>query len=233
MDDPALAPELHRRALRGLARLNRLSNSVPLVWSALTDLLPTAPTPHSERRTPNALKVLDLATGGGDIPIGLLQRARRHRIPLEVHGCDISDFALQHARSRADLARVPAHFFPLDALSHDLPTGYDVITCSLFTHHLTDDQTVDLLRRMAAAARRRVIVNDLRRSPVTFLGVALASRCLSRSRIVHHDAILSVRAAYTVAEIRCLAHRAGLNDVTVTPHFPARLLLTHTKPRLD
>jgi hypothetical protein len=51
-------------------------------------------------------------------------------------------------------------FFVLDALGDALPTGYDVVSCSLFLHHLDGSDAVDLLRRMGAAAGRLVLVDD-------------------------------------------------------------------------
>ena len=73
MDDPGLAPSLHHQALQGLERLNIISASVDLLWSQLR-LIP--------RDTKgNALRVLNIATGGGDIPIGLARRARKEGRP--------------------------------------------------------------------------------------------------------------------------------------------------------
>jgi hypothetical protein len=102
--------------------------------------------------------------------------------------------------------------------------------CSLFLHHLQTEDAKGLLSRMAEAARRMVLVNDLRR---TRLGYALAyfgSRLLSRSRIVHHDGPQSVRAAFTSEEIGNLALEAGLEGATITHHWPERYLLSWRKP---
>ena len=66
------------------------------------------------------------------------------------------------------------------------------------------------------------IVGDLERSR---LGLALAwagTRVLSRSPVVHVDALRSVRAAFTLPEARALAEAAGLPHARVTRHWPCR-----------
>ena len=55
--------------------------------------------------------------------------------------------------------------------------------------------------------------------------VWLASRLLTRSPVVHVDGPLSVRAAFTPAELLALTHAGGLTGATVTPRFPGRMIL--------
>lgn len=220
MDDPAIAATDHLRALRGLGRLNRISGSARIVFSALRDL--------AERG--EKLRVLDLATGGGDVPIALHARARAAGVPLEIAACDISPTAVEHARHRAAVAGAEVHFFLLNALRDPIPSGYDVVVCSLFLHHLIDEHARELLSRMAAAARRRVIVNDLCRGRWNLMMVQVGARLLSRSPVVHVDGPRSVRAAFTPGEMRELARRAGLRDARVSRRWPARLLLTWDPP---
>jgi methylase of polypeptide subunit release factors len=52
------------------------------------------------RRT-KELRVLDVATGSGDVAIGLAKRARAAGVRLDVHATDISEVALACARERA------------------------------------------------------------------------------------------------------------------------------------
>jgi hypothetical protein len=59
MDQPGLDPARHRQALRGLRRINFWSRSAGILWPALAGLARAAQRP---------LRVLDQATGGGDVP---------------------------------------------------------------------------------------------------------------------------------------------------------------------
>jgi hypothetical protein len=100
----------------------------------------------------------------------------------------------------------------------------------LFWHHLAEPDGIKLLERMAAAARRAVLVDDLVRSRLGFALVWVGSYLLTRSSVVHTDGPLSVRAALSLAEARELAERAGLHGATIRRHWPERFLLTWRKP---
>jgi SAM-dependent methyltransferase len=220
MDDPHLDPALHRQALVGLARLNRWSGGAGLLWKQLRRVVGNSTRP---------LRVLDVATGSGDVPIELAERAKKETLPWQFSGCDVSDTALSAARANARQAGVEIEFFSHDVFRDPLPDGFDVILASLFLHHLTDEQAVALLKEMGRAATHAIIVSDLLRSRVNLAVVTVASRVLSRSPVVHFDGPASVRAAYTSAEARGLAERAGLTGAAVEVHFPTRWLLTWQK----
>ena len=218
MDDPQLEPERHISALDGLARINVLSASMRIVWQPIRNL--------AHRNPGRPLRVLDLATGSGDIPIGLWRCAARHNLQLDIHAVDVSERALEHARQRALAYQAPVEFRVLDAIREDLPTDFDVITCSLFLHHLDSDEAHRLLRRMSEAARKMVVVNDLHRCTTGLVLAYLASRLLTASDVVRVDAVRSVRAAFTKREVRELANDAGLSQAKLKSKWPCRYVLT-------
>ena len=95
---------------------------------------------------------------------------------------------------------------------------------------LDEPEAVLLLRRMKQMARCLVLVNDLERGPLGWMLAWLGTRLLSRSRIVHVDGPLSVEGAFTCAEVRALARRAGLDGATLTRRWPCRFLLAWRRP---
>jgi 2-polyprenyl-3-methyl-5-hydroxy-6-metoxy-1,4-benzoquinol methylase len=222
MDQPDLDRGLHVEALRGLERINLVSGSARLLWPALERL--------ARQAGPAGLRVLDVATGAGDVPLRLWRRARRTGLPLRIDGCDRSDCALNHARRRAREQQADVRFFEWDALGGPLPESYDVLISSLFLHHLADEEAVGLLRRMGWAARRLVLINDLERSLAGWFFAYLGTRVLSASPVVHTDGTLSVAAAFTRQEALNLAHRAGLWGATVQRRWPFRFLLAWSRP---
>jgi hypothetical protein len=217
MDQPGLDPGRHRQALRGLRRINFWSRSAGILWPALAALA---------RTTPQPLRVLDVATGGGDVPIRLWQRAKRAGLSMIIEGCDISAVAVEHATREAEQRGAAVRYFVANALVDPLRDGYDAVVCSLFLHHLTEEQAVGLLRRMAAAARRLVLVNDLVRSRTGLWLARVGTRLLSRSPVVHVDGPRSVEGAYTIQEAQSLAERAGLQGATIERRWPCRFLLS-------
>jgi SAM-dependent methyltransferase len=212
MDDPHLDPVEHRVALAGLARINSVSGSAGVLLNPLRKLTQELGRP---------IRVLDVATGSGDVPIALSGKLTG----AEFAACDISPTAIAAAKDTSSAVR----FFIHDVLSEPLPTGFDAVTCSLFLHHLDDEQATVLLKRMKDAAGSLVLVNDLARSRFNLMCVWLACHGLSRSRVVRFDGPASVRSAYTAEEARLLAERAGLNGAAVRSRFPCRYLLQWSK----
>ncbi len=224
MDDPALAPAKHRAALRALGRVNRWSRSAAIVWPTIRAL-------GLEAAKDRPLRVLDIACGGGDVTREIARRARLENLPIQMEGCDINPVAVDYSRQSQSAAEEnPVRFFRLDVLQEDLPRDYDVIMCSLFFHHLSREDAKQLLRRMAAASKRMVLVNDLRRTRLGYALAVIGCRLLTRSPIVHTDGPLSVRAAFSSEEIKKLALEAGLSGARIHHHWPQRFLLSWRKP---
>jgi 2-polyprenyl-3-methyl-5-hydroxy-6-metoxy-1,4-benzoquinol methylase len=217
MDLLDLAPQRHFQALRGLERINRWSGSVRLLWRPI---LAQAQTP-----TVQLLRLLDVATGGGDIPIRLWHKARRAGLKLEIAGCDRSPNAVDYARRQARACRADVHFFEWDVLQNGLPDRYDIVASSLFLHHLEEEQAVALIKAMAEAAKRLLLINDLVRSWAGYALAYLGTHFLSTSDVVHTDGPRSVEGAFTVEELVALARRAGLGEFRVTRRWPCRMLL--------
>lgn len=218
MDDPSLARDSHARALRGLERINRVSRCAAQMLPAVV----------LASRGRESVRVLDVATGSGDVAVDVALRARRLGIRVSLGLCDISRTALDIAMERSLRAGLPAERFGLDVTTEELPSGFDLATCSLFLHHLDRARCITVLKSMGKAARI-VAVNDLRR---TRRGIALAwagSRVLSMSRIVHFDAVASARAAWTIDELRSMATEAGLSGAHAVPAWPLRMALTWEK----
>lgn len=223
MDDPSLDPSEHMRALTGLARLNRISRSANTLLEGVARIL--------EGRTRATL--LDVATGSGDLAIELHRLAKHRGLDLTVHACDISDRALDRARRDAERDGADIRFFQHDAIRGEPLPESDIVTCSLFLHHLTRDEALTLLARMRHSARLGVVVNDLRRTRAGVALAYLASRLFTRSRVVHTDALKSARAAWTIEETLGLLAEANMHGTHITPRWPARFLATWNRPATE
>jgi SAM-dependent methyltransferase len=220
MDSPHLDESRHRQALDALDRINWISRAAAHIWA---DIRRLQAAPEG-----GTLRVLDLACGGGDVVLALERCARRHGVDLEVRGCDASPVAVQRAVEKAASAGSSAEFFRLDVLREPLPEDADVVCSTLFLHHLDEAEAVGLLRKMAAAARRMVVVQDLARSRSGLVLACLGVYLLTRSDVARVDGPISARAAFTPAEALQLASRAGL-EATARRCWPRRYNLVWEK----
>ena len=218
MDGPNVEAAAHALALEGLRRINAASKAAarmarPIVEYALREKL-------------NRLSMLDIACGGGDVPVSVALLTRQAGVEIDLTLLDRSPTALKLAAAAADRAGIGSRCVQADLMDQWNDSDFDIVTCSLFLHHVSEPaQVVALLNRMRTISRRMVIISDLRRCRMGLLTAWAGSRILSRSGIVHHDAPASVRAAWTMPELTGFAARADMKDARIEKCFPWRMLL--------
>ena len=211
LDGPLDDPATLAGNLRDLARVNLLLGGARLSRVALGRLLTSA---GLAARAPVSL--LDVGTGGADIPVALLADARQRGRRLSIVAIDARPEVLAAAAAlRPRLAHTPGLSLAVsDGRSLPYPDAtFDVAHASLVLHHAADDEAVVLLREMARVARIGVIVNDLSRARFHWIGAWLIANLLTQNAYTRHDAPLSVRRAYRPDEMVDLLGRAGLRPV--------------------
>ena len=174
-------------------------------------------------------RLLDLGTGGAGLPLHILTWAEQRGLPLEFVAVDWSARNL-HAADQALKNCQAITRLQADALALPLPPGnVDYVISSLFLHHLNPDEVVQLLQQAYRLARRAVIMSDLVRGRLPYFAFRLIQPLFARNYLTRHDGALSVRRAYTPAELLALADRTGLPATRVYSHFPWRMTLVIEK----
>jgi ubiquinone/menaquinone biosynthesis C-methylase UbiE len=222
LDEPYLPPRALAGNLGDLRRANRYFGGLAVLRRQLLPALAAHP---SDR----PLRLLDVATGGADLPLALLAWASSEGRRLSIVGLDVAAQVLAYAQGQAQdepglrLLRGDAAALPF------APRTFDYALCSLALHHLTPSAGVAALREMARVVRHGLLVVDLERSWPAYLGTWLWSRACTTNHLTRHDGPLSVLRAYTPAELRALAASAGLANVRISrgPFF--RLVLWATR----
>ncbi|MGB7156772.1 MAG: methyltransferase domain-containing protein [Tepidisphaeraceae bacterium] len=173
--------------------------------------------------------IVDLATGSADVPIAIVRWGERRGFDVHVVGVDRHEETVRAAReATAGEARI--RIVQGDALRVPFDAGsFDYATCSMFLHHLSDDEAADVLRTMAGLARRGVIAADILRDPRAYAWISMFT--LLANPIVRHDARVSVRQAFNEAEVLALRERAGLGFTEYHRHFGHRFVLAGEKAR--
>jgi ubiquinone/menaquinone biosynthesis C-methylase UbiE len=205
---------------QSLADLNRINRWLGGVRSLGLHLYP-----RLRRYGPGCTSVLDLGSGGCGIPIALARWARAKGVPLHLLALDRQERHLQWA-SRWVRTWPEISLLQADAMS--LPfaaSSVDVVISSLFLHHFSEAALAELLPAWARIARRSVIMTDLVRHAIPYYFMQATSPIFARSALTRHDAAVSLRRAYTPAELRRIALAAGLPEARVFTHVPYRMTL--------
>ena len=210
LDGPLDDPEVLIGNLRDLRRVNRWLGGVALSRAAIDALVGRL------ADSGTAITLLDVGTGGADIPVALLADWQRRGRRLEVTAIDSRPeviFAARMARPAIDrVSRL--NLTTADGRSLPYPDdSFDVVHASLVLHHLDAPDAVALLREMARVCRRGVVINDVQRSRLYWWGARLVAHLATRNAYSRHDAPLSVRRAYTIGEAKALLAVAGLRPI--------------------
>jgi 2-polyprenyl-3-methyl-5-hydroxy-6-metoxy-1,4-benzoquinol methylase len=201
MDRPQPVSGELERDLHNLRQLNRFFGSYSLILHFLRRWI----------KPGDNLRVLDLATGSGDIPRLTVDHARSVQAKVEVHAIDQQSATLEIARGLSgDYPEIS--FLRENALEWRPAEPYDIVLCSLALHHFSEEDAVRLLRRFREFSRNHVLVSDLRRGLLASVGVYLLTALIFREPMTRYDGRLSAARAFSFAELDDLARKAGWPD---------------------
>ena len=173
-----------------------------------------------------SFSILDIGAGSGELLRVAARWARQTHRQLRAVGLDMNE------RMTESIVEESERFDEISSVRGDalkLPFAdaeFDYVMCSLFTHHLLDEQVVQVLGEMSRVAKRRIFVIDLHRHPVAYFLYTTVGKIILHSRLVRHDGALSILRGFKSDELLELAQRAGLRDIWIERHFPYRLVLS-------
>jgi ubiquinone/menaquinone biosynthesis C-methylase UbiE len=194
--------------LRGInRRFGGVATSEAMVRSVIQELGSTS------------LSLLEVAAGSGYVPETIRQHLEQRGFHLEVTLLDRAPSHLKQGGSSDNGVKAVA----ADALA--LPfrdDSFDLVSCTLFTHHLSPQQVVAFVNEALRVCRSAVLINDLVRHSL-HLALVYAALPIFRSPITRHDSLASVRQSYTVEEMRALLQKTTAARVQIHGHFLFRM----------
>jgi SAM-dependent methyltransferase len=208
--------------LRDLERINRWTRSYALTLRWLERVV--------AQHGPQRLLLVDIGSGYGDMLRRIAAWAQRRGVRLDLVGIDRNPHAAV-AAARATPPEASIRYLTADVFSLPSEPRPDLVISALFAHHLDDDQLVRFLGWMESRARLGWLVNDLHRHVLAYRVARRAPGLLRMSRLVRHDAAISVARAFQRRDWQRLLERADLMAPlpTVTWQFPFRYAVSRIK----
>ena len=208
LDGADLDPAELRQVLHDLATFNQtfLGHLQILRW------LGKAARAHSGG-TP--LRLVDIGCGYGDLLRAIRRWARRRGVAIDLVGVDLNPETIRIARAATpDADRID--YEAVDVFKFAEATPVDLMVSSLVTHHFTDGEIVEFLRKMEAMARRGWAISDLQRNRFLYHFIGVASRVGRFHPMITHDGQLSVARSLTRREWQQRITEAGLSASEVS-----------------
>jgi len=187
MDDHSISGETMYAALNELETINKYLGGVQSTNKGIE--LVTRGYKNTAR-----FSILDLGSGFSDV-----FNNTRHQ--LDIIHLDINAGIMKRLKSNNPDAKCIC----ADALIPCMKEkSCDIIHLSLFLHHLTESEINILLANMSRIARIGIIINDLRRNILAYLGIRLLTSLFSKSEMVKNDGPLSVRKGFVKTDLTIL-----------------------------
>jgi ubiquinone/menaquinone biosynthesis C-methylase UbiE len=211
MDDISISGDPLDSALKELTVINRWLGGFSTSRKGMKILCDASPKTQT-------MNILDVGAGGSD-----LQAVVNEEYPgARVTSLDLNFGACMYSlREHPEVDIVNGSILALPFKDG----AFDFIHASLFLHHFREDELRTILAEMHHIARRGIVINDLRRSIFSYLGILFLTRMFSRSRMVIHDAPLSVRRGFSRKDLRELLAQFPSSSVTVKRTWAFRWLV--------
>jgi ubiquinone/menaquinone biosynthesis C-methylase UbiE len=198
MDRPQPVSAELERDLERIRQLNRWFGSYQLVLGFIRRWI----------RPADSLRIVDLATGSGDIPRLIVDYARQVDANVKIDALDWQPATLEIATKLSD-DYPEISYRQANILEWNPDKAYDIALCTLALHHFSREDAVRMLYRCREVSSRFVLVSDLRRSFWLIAGIYLLTALIFREPMTRYDARLSVLRAFSFSEMRDLARDAG------------------------
>ena len=217
LDSDACSPREAQAVLTVLGRVNRWFGGVATTQKMVGRVAQAAGI--------NRLSLLEVAAGSGEVPEIVRQRLRRQGVLIDV---TLLDLALSHLSNSNHDSREAGEKKRIVGNALNLPFkdgAFDIVSCSLFAHHLSPQQLLVFVGEALRVSRRAVLINDLVRHPL-HLAAAFAGFPIMWNRVAWRDGLTSVRRAYLPAEIEKVFNSGGFElpvRLEISRHFLYRM----------
>lgn len=222
MDDPACDPTTLARTYARFDLVNAIVSGRGAIYRRWV---------RPRLRAGATVRLLDVGTGGADLPRRMLRWAAREPGRLEVVAVDPDARAIAYARAQPPVAGLELRA----ASTGDLVAAgerFDVVVSNHVLHHLTPQELGAILADSEALLTPGGVAvhADIARSALAYLGFAAGTLpfepTLLRDTYIREDGLTSIRRSHTAAELAAAAPPGW----RVRTGVPSRLELVRRMP---
>lgn len=216
LDAPDIPRELLFQNLRELDVVNRMLGGHAITLAGVKKLL------SDKTKT---YVIADIGCGGGDALLAIAKWAKKKAYRVKLIGVDMNADAIAYMKEQCKA--YPEISGVVCSYEHFLEThpAVDIVHCSLFCHHLTDQQLIELFIQVNQRATIGFVINDLQRHWFAYYSIKFLTRLLNGSSLVKNDAPLSVLRGFRKKELISLLKKGNSSDASVKWKWAFRYLV--------
>jgi 2-polyprenyl-3-methyl-5-hydroxy-6-metoxy-1,4-benzoquinol methylase len=176
----------------------------------------------------NELTICEIGCGGGDNLRAIHSFASKKNAGIKLIGIDIKEECVSYAKQRN--TKLKAEWICSDYKRVDFKSNPpDIIFSSLFCHHFTDEELVEMILWMKENCKLGFFINDLQRNHLAYYSIKWLTKMFSKSYLVKNDAPLSVARGFKKHEWREILKKTGLSHFSVEWLWAFRYLIIFKK----
>jgi 2-polyprenyl-3-methyl-5-hydroxy-6-metoxy-1,4-benzoquinol methylase len=216
LDAPNIDRELLFQNLRELDVVNRILGGHAITLTGIRQLV------NDKAKT---YVIADIGCGGGDSLLAIAKWAKKKKYRVKLIGVDMNADAIAYMNEQCkeypEISGVVCSYE--DFLQTHAPV--DIVHCSLFCHHLTDQQLIALFNQVKQTVKTGFIINDLQRHWFAYYSIKFLTRLLNGSSLVKNDAPLSVLRGFRKKELQSFLQKGNVHDASIKWRWAFRYLV--------
>jgi 2-polyprenyl-3-methyl-5-hydroxy-6-metoxy-1,4-benzoquinol methylase len=216
LDAPYIPKELLFQNLRELDFINRVLGGYAITLSGIKKIV----------NDKNKLyHIVDLGCGGGGTMKRIAGWARAKGYQVKLTGVDKNADAINYmnnyCKDYPEISGVVSDYHSFLKTA----TTIDIIHCSLFCHHLKDDELETLFSFLERNTRSGFVINDLQRHWLAYYGVHIITHLLNGSYLAKNDGPISILRAFKLEELKKLLQKAQVKNFSIKRKLAFRYLI--------
>jgi 2-polyprenyl-3-methyl-5-hydroxy-6-metoxy-1,4-benzoquinol methylase len=216
LDETNIQQDLLFKNLRELDLLNRNTGGHAITLKGIRQLV----TDHAR-----IYHIVDLGCGSGDSLRAIADWARKNNFNVQLIGIDMNadviEYLKNHCRTYPEITGITADYQEF----LDRNTSFDIVHCSLFCHHLNDDELIRLFNYCKEKVTTGFVINDLQRNRMAYYSAWFFTRLLNGTILSKNDGPVSVLRAFKTSELKQLLEKANIKNYIIQKKLLFRFLI--------
>ena len=207
-----------KRNMQELNFINTYLGGHSITLAGLKGLLSISPVSIDRK-----VSICEIGCGGGDNLKAVDIWCKKNNIKASFIGIDINADCIKVANEACK--ELPATFVHSDYKEVNFHEKPGIIFSSLFCHHFSNEELVNMLTWMRKNSTKGFFINDLHRHSIAYYSIKWLSWIFSKSYLVKNDAPLSVARGFTKPEWIALLNSAKLTNFKIDWKWAFRWLI--------
>jgi len=170
------------------------------------------------------LSICEIGCGGGDNIEAIHKWLIKNAIKANFTGIDLNKECIEFAKQQ--YPELPAEWIVSDYKAIKFHSNKPaIIFSSLFCHHFTNEELVQMMQWMQKNSSTGFFINDLHRNGLAYYSIKWLTKLFSGSYLVKNDAMLSVARGFKKKDWKKILDNAGIKNYSIQWKWAFRYLI--------